>query len=152
MLALILGVVVWTYALLDFPTSAPWSPARGAALGLSLVILGVCIYALVRFAPQPLGLQVGEQGIRLEYPRGRTVVLSWAHPRLRLEHTLGSADSTSRGSASYWMEGFSPVRNFLTEGAFEGILRMARSRGLDVYERPARQPGWMRTEIFRGPR
>jgi hypothetical protein len=151
---LFLGLFVFVaggflYAVVSFAAKGAWTATNLTFLALGIWICGMFAYIAVGYTPQAEYLELNERGMQLRYASGRIQTILWADPKLKLKLERNELSGrAARPMPSMWvLLGNRPSQNYLTQEAFDELIRQARGRGLTVGIRPARRPGWTRFNI-----
>jgi len=106
------------------------------------VFAGICLWSYaIRAGPVPITVRVDPDLITFSWASGKTQAFPWGRKRTRL--TLFDASQTEIGRNLMKPYGWymlrvpwSPISYALSAGAFQGILRIAHERGLDIIRTP----------------
>jgi hypothetical protein len=134
-------------------TSGHPSVTRIAAVGGLIVLWAVFAWLGLSMRAAASKLTVDDDGICLEFPRGRSDTRRWEDPRFRMRgrRTDGVDDAVSRRSAMQSI--FGPrggaSESFVPAVALEEVYATAKRHGLEVRDNPSGRPGWILYSISR---
>lgn len=143
---------VLVYGWVRLTETDEWTAARLAVGGVGAVIVAALVVVFIGTTAQAVRIVVDHDGLRLISRTGATMKeVSWSGLGLPviMEWTESTPRQVARGLPARWqLKGYRPFNTYLTQGAFEEVVRSANRVGLAVTELPCPgRPGWTRTVV-----
>jgi hypothetical protein len=129
-----------------------WSESSSLALVIPLFFLSVGVYLIKITGPGEDYVNVDDRGLSFVRPSGSSRFLGWADLRfrLRMQLTNGLDRHGSRSTPMIFVAGRFPAQTYITQEAYEAILRQAAAKGLTASTGPSKLvSGWSETVIAR---
>ncbi len=149
----LVGGALLIYAGLQFVGTHSGTASHVAFLAAATFVLIMFGLIFVVTSPQADYLEVNSGGLSFRFTSGKSLTVGWKNPNLnlRMAATQGAADGISARQPIWAVVcGRRRQRTYVTQEAFEEVIRMGRLCGVRIESQPSPHPGWTRYGVTNG--